>query len=156
MTESNGRIVFNYYDANNELVFVKYRTVGKDGQWTRETDTMPILYGMWLVNINKPMIIVEGEWDALAVSECGIDNVVSVPSGSKDFSWIENCWDWLQQIDEFILFGDNDAPGREMTEKLIVKLGEDRCRIGQNKYKDANELLYREGAQAVREAIDHR
>ena len=41
-----------------------------------------------------------------------------------------------------------------MTEKLIVKLGEDRCRIGQNKYKDANELLYREGTQAVREAID--
>ena len=154
VTENDGKICFNYYDDKNELVFRKYRSIGKEPQWIREKDTMPILYGMWRIDTTKPVICVEGESDQLAVVESGINNVVSVPSGAKDFSWIENCWDWLQQIDEFILFGDTDEPGREMTEKLIVKLGEDRCRVGDNKYKDANELLYREGKDAVRNAIE--
>lgn len=154
VTEKDSRIIFNYYNQDNELVFRKYRTNGKDAQWTREADTMPILYGMWAVDVKKPVVLVEGELDALAVSESGIDNVVSVPSGANDFTWVENCWEWLEQVNDFVLFGDTDEPGREMIKKLIIKLGEDRCRKGENKYKDANELLYREGAKAVKNAIE--
>ena len=154
ITEKDEKLVFNYYDQDGQLVFIKYRTVGKDGQWQREAGTKPILYGMWMIDTTKPVVIVEGEWDALACSESGVENVVSVPSGANDFSWVENCWEWLECINDFILFGDNDDPGREMMKKIIIKLGEHRCRKAENPYKDANELLYHKGVQAVKSAIE--
>src|SRR3990172_7051900 len=103
---------------------------------------------------DKPLIITEGECDALAVEEAGISNAVSVPSGAKDFTWIDNCWDWLNEFERIVLFGDADIPGEEMVKQICMKLGEERCFIVEQKYKDANELLYREGKEAVKKAVE--
>ena len=159
VTEKNGNFVFNYYDENNELVFVKYRPArkikkGERKAW-REKDGKPILYGMWKVDKQYPLVICEGEFDALALSQAGVKNAVSVPSGNNDFTWIDLCWDWLQGIDKIIIFGDKDEPGKEMEKKLIAKLGEERCYTTENKYKDANELLFKEGPEAVRKAVEN-
>jgi len=158
VAEKNDMYVFPYYDENNELVFIKYRPIGRihNGQkkGSREPGGKPILWGMNMVDITKPLIIVEGEFDAIAVSECGVDNVVSVPSGAQDLSWIELCWDWLDKINKFILFGDNDKPGQEMMKKIIIRLGEDRCYIVHHEYKDANDILYYKGKEAVIKAIE--
>jgi len=157
--EKNKNIVFKYFDENNELVFVKYRPAkklkkGERKAW-REKDGKPILYGMWLIDKDKPLVITEGEFDALAVYEAGYKNVVSVPSGNKDFTWVDTCWDWLQDIQKIIIWGDNDEPGREMVKKLIPKLGEEKCFLVETKYKDANEMLYREGKDAVIETVNN-
>lgn len=155
-TDGKGNIAFPYYQ-DNELVLVKYRPCGKiqKGQkkaW-RSKDGKPVFWGMDLCTTDKPLIITEGEMDTLACAEAGIDNVVSVPSGTNSLGCVETCWDWLEQFKEIILFGDNDEPGQEMIRKLILKLGEWRCKTVDNPFKDANILLYRNGKEAVSRAV---
>ena len=157
--EKDGNFVFRYFDENNQLVFVKYRPArkiekGERKAW-REKETKPILYGLWKVDKSKPLIITEGEFDTLAIYEAGIRNVVSVPSGNKDFEWINHCWDFIKDIKKIVIWGDNDEPGQEMVKKLIGKLGEEKCYIVEVKgVKDANELLYVKGKEEVKKAIE--
>jgi len=155
-SDNCGNILFPYYESG-ELVFVKFRPARKikEGErkaW-RESETKPVLWGMDLCDPTEPLIITEGEIDALSVYEGGFRNAVSVPSGCEDFSWVETCWEWLNQFDKVIIFGDNDPAGREMTKKIIQKLGSHRCAVVDCQRKDANELLYRDGIEAVRQAI---
>lgn len=158
ITQKDNNYVFSYYDENNVLTFVKYRPIGKikedQKKAFREADTKPILFNMNNIDITKPVVITEGEFDTLAVYEAGYKNVISVPSGSSDFTWIETCWNWLDNLNKIILFGDNDKPGREMINNVILKLGEHRCYVAQHDYKDANEVLYYQGANAVVKAIE--
>lgn len=155
-SDERGNIVFPYYE-NDELVMLKFRKPekykGKGRKSWREEGGKPVLWGMDLCDINKPLVITEGEPDALACDTAGVENVVSVPSGNEDLTWIETCWDWLQNFSKIILFGDNDEAGQKMIKNIIVRLGEDRCYIAEHEYKDANELLYRKGAEAVRQAV---
>ena len=48
----------------------------------------------------------EGQLDSLSVAESGIENAVSVPNGKNGFTWVPYCWDWLQNFDTLIVFGD--------------------------------------------------
>ena len=74
---------------------------------------------------------------------------MSVPAGCENLKWVEECWDWLDQFNEIIIFGDNDVPGRRMVSQLSKRLGESRCRIVEQypldnegrECKDANEIL---------------
>lgn len=156
--DDKGNIVFPYY-RNGELVFVKFRPArkiekGERKMW-READTEPILFGMDLCGPEKPLCIFEGETDAMSGYEAGIPNCVSVPSGAEDLTWLDTCFEWLQQFKTIYLFGDNDDPGRDMIQKLIVRLSDHRLFIVHHPYKDANELLYREGPEAVKQAYDN-
>jgi len=154
-SDDKGNIVFPYYE-NGQVVMIKFRPAKKveKGQmkaW-REEGGKPVLWGMEICDPGKPLVITEGEIDALACEESGIPNAVSVPSGAEDLTWVENCWEFLEKFKSIILFGDNDEPGQEMVRKLIVKLGEYRCSIVKHEFKDANELLFRQGPEAVKKA----
>lgn len=159
--DGHGNIVFPFFETAtaDKPVFVKYRPAHKVQQnerksW-RDTDTKPVLFGMWRCDPVKPLCIFEGEIDALSGSEAGIPNSVSVPSGCEDTGWLDTCYDWLQQFDSIYLFGDNDEPGRQMQQKLRTIFSEDhRVFIVEHPCKDANELLFRQGAEAVRSAYD--
>ena len=150
--EVNGAIAFPYYE-NGELVFMKYRTPEFPCKNWREKDGKPILWGMDKCTHDKPLVITEGEPDTLAVLESGVDNVVSVPSGAEDLTWIELCWDWLDKFKEIIIWGDNDEPGRKMQETVIKRLGTWRCKVVESPHKDANKHLAKEGGLSVRKAI---
>lgn len=190
-SDDKGNIVFPFY-RNNELIFVKYRkpkmfttqmeeynkrlakaseeekkNIKKPLKEWRMPDTEPILFGMDNVSFNKPLIITEGQVDALSVYEAGCHNVVSVPSGCEDMEWITLCYDWLDKFNQIILFGDNDEPGLEMTATLMKRLGEDRCMVpkeypelilnGQaynRQCKDANEILRCYGPEGLKSIID--
>ena len=162
--DSNGNIIFPFYE-NDTLTFVKYRkpvipSPSKMKEW-QEPSTKPILFGMQTCTFSKPLVICEGEIDALSCSEAGIDNVVSVPSGCDDLYWVELCWDWLEQFKSIVLFGDNDAPGHKMVDQLVKRFGEERCKVVQNypdkedgeQCKDANEILLECGDLALSEAF---
>jgi 5S rRNA maturation endonuclease (ribonuclease M5) len=112
---------------------------------------------MHLINTHDPLVITEGQFDTLALIEAGIQNVVSVPSGSNDFSWIDNCWDWLLKFNKIILFGDNDAPGQKMITEVIKRLGEERCYtvVNDTKGKDANEILVYYGVDKLHDMINN-
>lgn len=151
-SDDKGNIVFPYFE-DKELVFVKFRPSkkvekGERKAW-RESETKPILWGMQLCDISKPLIITEGEIDTLSLYECGLENAVSVPSGSEDLSWIDNCWEWLNKFNKIIFFGDNDSAGKEMVKNCVQRLGAYRCSVVDCDTKDANELLYKQGKEAV-------
>ncbi len=154
--EAKGNIVFPYYE-NGELVLLKFRKPEKyngEGQkaW-REKGGKPVFWGMDDCNPSKPLVITEGEYDALALTEAGVPNVVSVPSGSEDLECVTNCWDWLQKFDKVVIWPDNDEPGQKMARELINKLSPWRCWIVKVDHKDANEMLFKEGKIATRDAV---
>lgn len=156
----NNVYVFQYFDENNELVYVSYRGIGRGAiKGGCEANTKPILWGMNNIDFDKPLVITEGQPDAMCVWQSGYKNVVSVPNGSKNLKWIDNCWDWLQNIKEFIIYADNDSPGMEMANNISERL--DNCKIAYHMdFKDANELMYHKGEKEVlkliREAINRK
>lgn len=172
--DERGNIVFPFY-RNDELIYVKYRKPQKydkndknrgPKEWANK-NTEPILFGMDMVSFNRPLIITEGQIDAMSLYEAECRNVVSVPTGCCNFEWIDLCWDWLEKFSQIILFGDNDEPGIEMMNVLMKRLGEDRCMIPQDypeviingnpqgrQCKDANEILYFYGPEYLKEFIE--
>lgn len=166
-SDSKGNIVFPFYE-NGSLVFVKYRKPRKHQptdrspkEW-REPGTKAILFGMDSCSFSKPLVICEGQIDAMALCEAGVQNVVSVPSGCEDTSWIENCWEWLEKFKSIILFGDSDDPGRRMVQHVAHRLDESRCLIVEDYpqkpsggiCKDANEILYYHGEMKLVEMVE--
>jgi len=152
--DDKGNLMFPYYDEDGEHVFSKFRPArkinsGERKMW-REAGTKPVLFGMHLCKPEMGMLtITEGEIDALSCYEAGITNVVSIPSGTEDFSWIDTCWDFLGRYDDIALFGDNDEAGLAMIKKLKAKLSDHRLWVVKHDEKDANLLLYRQGKLAV-------
>ena len=160
--DSSGMIVFPFYERGS-LIYVKYRRPWKPtpdelrvrGKEWQVPDTKPILFNLDNIDPFQPVYLTEGMVDAMALYEAGIHNVVSVPGGSDNQHWIEHCWDQLEKVQEFVLFGDNDPPGREMVSRVSKRLGEYRCKVI-NEYpeipgsngaycKDADEILVRLG-----------
>lgn len=151
----NPCFVFQYFDDKNELQFISYREVKKKGfKGGCETNTKPILWGMWHIDLEKPVVLTEGQPDAMAVWESGYKNVVSVPSGSNNYTWIDHCWDWLQKVKEFILFGDNDAPGEKFIAEVANRLGKIKCKVVEHPQKDANAILFHQGKETVLKLIE--
>ena len=170
-SDENGNMVFPFY-RGGELVYVKYRKPKKhtkeDGpkEW-QMSNTEPILFGMDNVAYGKPLVITEGQLDAMSLYEAGVHNVVSVPCGCNNMEWVSNCWEWLENFNEIILFGDSDEPGIEMVSTLMKRLGEDRCMIPKeypelvfngksyNRIcKDANEILCCYGPEGLKTIVD--
>lgn len=154
--DPKGNIVFPFY-AGEDLTFVKFRKTERRSksepkEW-QVPNTRPILFGMHLCSKEHPLVITEGEIDALSLSEAGIPNCVSVPCGCENQRWIEECWDFLEGFESIILFGDNDPPGKRMINTLLKRLGEYRCRVVEDypelpdgrECKDANDILVQLG-----------
>lgn len=172
--DDNGNIAFEYYDSNSVLTMVKYRPSRKINKengdiksWCqKDADTAPILWRMDKINPSQPLTITEGELDTLAVMECGVHNVVSVPLGSQNLHWIEECFDWLEQFESIIICGDNDDAGVKMRKEAISRLGSWRCKYvdipkvmtdkngNRRSVKDANEVLFYCGAETLRNMIN--
>lgn len=157
-SDEKGNIVMPYYE-NGKLVLVKFRPSHKinkskgDIKSWRETGGKPVFWGMDECKFELPLVIVEGEMDAMALDECGIKNVVSVPSGCEDLTCVELCWDWLTKFKKITIWGDNDEPGQKMVRSLINRLGEFRCSVISSNRKDANEVLYFDGKDKVIETL---
>ena len=126
-----------------------------------ETKKIPHDDLVYCVNVPTGMILVRqegkisvsGNCDAIALDEAGIENVVSVPSGSQDLTWIENCWEWLEQFKQIIIWGDNDEPGKKMVREVITRLGDWRCYVVDSEHKDANVSLAIDGPLKTAERV---
>ena len=162
--DEKGNILFPF-THDGELIYVKHRKLNRSKNEPKEwmdRDTRPILFGMDLCNPDLSLIVTEGEIDALSLYEAGASNVVSVPAGCENLKWIEECWDWLEQFDDIILFGDNDVPGRRMVAQVVKRLGESRCQVVEDypldmegrEFKDANEILVELGPFELLDCLD--
>lgn len=157
---------FPYY-RNGQLVGAKYRCI-EDKDFTQDAGGAHDFFGIDLVNETKPIVIVEGEIDALTGIECGIENVVSVPSGApikvadgkvlatedKKFSFVWNAFEVLSKAPYIVIATDNDSPGQALAEELARRIGKHKCRLTKFDHKDLNEVLLEQGKEAVREIIN--
>ncbi|MCQ2078101.1 MAG: AAA family ATPase [Bacteroidaceae bacterium] len=155
-------LVFPFYDEQNVLQFVKYRKtnfkkgVDKNKEWC-ETNTMPILFGMNHCEDFTRLVITEGQIDSLSLATAGIKNAVSVPTGASGFTWLANCWDWVNKFDEIVVFGDCEKGKITLIETLEKRLQKKVKCVKHEDYlceKDANDILQKYGKDALIRAVD--
>lgn len=160
--DKNNILVFPFYDGDGVLQFVKYRKTDfvrgrdKNKEWS-ETDTMPILFGMDRCVDFGSLVITEGQIDSLSLSEAGIPNAVSVPTGAMGFTWLDNVWDWIMKFSEIIVFGDNEKGKITLVDELSRRLPKKIRVVRREDYlgeKDANEILVKYGTEALRVAVE--
>ena len=148
--------VFQYF-LNGELEYVTYRVQHKATQSSDkggcEKNTKSILWGMDHIDKSKPIVITEGQIDAMSVYQSGYKNVVSIPAGANNMKWIDNCWEWLQECTEFILWKDNDEAGSQCEKAIKTRLKNVKVVYSED-CKDANELLYKFGKDTVMEIVN--
>lgn len=112
----------------------------------------------------QPLLITEGELDAITAIQSGHIRSVSVPNGSKALS-DENINHILDNVDDeetIIIAADNDPAGMEMLNELASRIGKSRCKYlvypklssdSKERCKDLNETLQLYGNEAVKETI---
>jgi twinkle protein len=160
------------YTERGRVVNHKYRTA--QDKRHRMDEGAPLT--LWnhdalLEQSDQPVIITEGEWDALAAMTAGFSRCVSVPNGApqqatdnpeeaKRYEFLWRSKDLLDRVNRFVIATDGDEPGRILANDLARFLGPERCKFieypdheGQQ-FKDLNEVLAALGPAAVRSTVD--
>jgi twinkle protein len=175
----NGKLAFEYR-RNGVLQYRKVRIETEDGKsFMRDrkgAETCLFLEHVLQTDpdLSSPLVICEGEIDALSLVQAGVANVVSVPDGAqleeigkgkivpeddKAFGWL---WDenglkpHLAQFERIVLATDSDKKGKVLREELAVRFERWRCDYVTypEGCKDANEVLVRHGGAALLKAIE--
>lgn len=120
-----------------------------------------------------PLIITEGEFDALSFLAAGATHAVSVPNGSpleapgkgeivpSEDNAFRYLWErgklkaGLQSFGKIILATDDDHKGRVLRDELAIRLGRSRCWWVRypDGCKDANEVLVAHGPDVLQDMI---
>lgn len=161
-THNENVLVFPFYDDQNVLQFVKYRKTNFDKRFDKnkewcEAETMPILFGMAQCEDFTRLVITEGQLDSLSLATCGIKNAVSVPTGALGFTWLANCWDWVNKFQEVVVFGDYEKGKITLIETLEKRLQMKVKCVRPQDYlceKDANDILRKYGKEAIIRAVE--
>ncbi len=169
LNKSADCIGFPYF-KDGAIIAAKYRSFpAKD--FTQDAGGAHDFFGIDFVDKGKPLIIVEGEIDALTLMEAGIENAVSVPSGApikvadgkvlpsedKKFAYVWNAREILDAVPYVVLATDQDGPGQALAEELARRIGKEKCRVAKFDAKDLNDIYLdptRQGAQSLRDIID--
>lgn len=154
---------FQFY-KDEKLLMNKFRLLREAGftkegkkerkEW-KEPGGLHILWNMDNIDKEVPVVLTEGMIDASSVYEAGYKNVVSIPSGTNDLTWIDNCYDWIQEIKEWIIYVDNDIAGEKLKNELLTKLGYSKCRVVKHELKDTNDELKILGKEYILRAINN-
>ena len=160
--DNKGNIVFVYKNELGEHITNKYRParkINKDKKelkmWFESETNINTLYLMDKADITKPLVICEGEFDALSLIESGYKNSVSVPTGCKSTEWITTNWTWLEQFEEVILWYDNDEAGKEGVKEVFNRLPNKVVKVVYSDIcNDINELLFKYGKLAVLKQLE--
>lgn len=148
-------INFNYY-RNGKLVNCKYRDGDKNFRLVGGAEL--VFYGLDNIKEHDVCYIVEGEMDALSLTEAGINNVVSVPNGAskgtQKLQYLDNSYQYFENKRQIILFTDNDAAGIALRNELARRLGHYRCKyVDSGDFKDANDILAQAGAKTLLDTL---
>jgi twinkle protein len=131
--------------------------------------------------LSQPLIITEGEFDALAAIQCGFLRTISVPDGapppgnrsaeeaarSPKYAWLQavSAFTTKERAPEIIIAADGDENGGALLHDLSHQLGRPRCKRlvyplakdpekrGRPRLKDLNEVLEDYGHRGVVETI---
>lgn len=167
------------YIANGELVRNKYRTLGADKQFSQDAGAKQTAFNQDCLNDStlndEPVVIVEGEIDAISAIQAGFLRTISVPGGapaetteapqeSKRYEWLRELMQSqlsLARAKKIVLAVDNDGPGNNLFADLATMLGRARCyrvtypfgRDKAKRLKDLNDVLQAYGDAGVRKTL---
>jgi twinkle protein len=159
------------FTKNGVTVNAKYRPVDPTGNdpdlktFAQESNAEPVWYGLDWCKDQPQVIIVEGEFDALAFRQAGFDAVLSVPSGSpgtlqkeytKRFEFFPSGEKVLEQAAVVYIAIEKDQAGNIMAEELARRIGKEKCFRTNfpDGCKDANDVLVQHGKDALVRCID--
>lgn len=149
-------ICFNFYE-NGQLVNTKFRT-SPEKHFALVQGAELIPYHIDAIRGSATCIITEGEYDAAAFVTAGRTDVISVPNGAnRNLDWMDRFAESHFEDKRVVYLAvDTDTKGNELRRELLRRIGPERCRIvtyGAD-CKDANELLIKEGPDALLRALD--
>jgi len=161
---------FPYFDERGVRTGAKLRSIKAKG-FTAQGAARNF-FGIERLIPNEPIVICEGEMDALSVTEAGMPNAMSVPHGAppvpksgtksdsndKRLECVWNARDLLEAAPKVIIAVDSDGPGDALAEELARRIGKAKCwRVRWPEgVKDANEFLLAHGAADLREYIEEK
>lgn len=175
--DPQGNIICFPFIEHGQDVGCKYR--GKNKRfWQRKGGRKTFwncdaLYSPAVQDQGAPLIITEGEIDALTAIDCGFQTTVSVPDGAPavrdgekpedlpeidadrekegKFEFVYRNRDALRRVKRFIIASDNDPPGQRLAAELVRRFGAARCHFVQypEGCKDLNEVRMQYGPDAV-------
>lgn len=155
----------------------KMRTLGAEKRFHQEGDG-PIPWNEDVLRdesmASLPLIITEGEVDALTAIQCGFVRAISVPDGApmeaskepfgeRRYAWVKDVAPLMmrQHVPEIILAVDGDEPGHALMQDLSVMLGRSRCKFltyplakDGRRLKDLNDVLMEYGHRGVTETLN--
>lgn len=159
----------------------KYRTIGDaPKQFRQDKDAQKV---WWNYNVlldrsldDVPLVITEGEMDALIALQCGHARTMSAPDGapaqaigdnatSQKYSYVTDSLPSMgfDVVKEIILATDGDGPGMNLMNDLALRLGKGRCKWvqypltekgGTKRCKDLNEVYLCYGQKGVTEVLN--
>lgn len=148
------------YVERGRIVNHKYRLISEKRHQMDEGGRLVLWnHDCLLEQSDKPVVICEGEWDALVALSLGW-RAVSVPNGSSggegELSYLWEARALLNEVKSFILATDSDEPGLKLRANLVAHLGADRCSFvdyGAD-CKDLSDTLQVYGKEAVAEVLN--
>lgn len=154
-----GDIAFPYYKYESVIGY-KTRKPTKDPgkpKMKSVTGSKPYLYNIQNTEESAELILCEGEFDCMVISQCGYQNVVSVGAGANSLSTlIEQAKDFLNKFEILIVVSDNDESGHNM-DKLFIETFKDKVKLIDKKlykHKDINEEYIKFGETKIIEIIE--
>jgi twinkle protein len=149
-------LVFNYY-KEGDLVYQKARTKDKQFVSKRVKEGAPIpLYREDHISYEEPVLIVEGEMDALSFCEAGFYNVISPPHGAGTNKLLFEEFAKKTTTHGVIICVDNDEKGKQLKHMLLeVFHGQSIREINiVPSCKDINDVLVKYGVEGVEYAFN--
>lgn len=184
VARAGGEALLIPFRRQGAVVRRKYRHFDREeGKWTADAGGLRIAYNEDCLRddvlISQPLIITEGELDAIAAIQSGWLRTISVPDGApppgertkadleagSKYAWLKDIWGLLtkDRVGEIILAVDGDENGAALLQDLSVLLGRARCKFltypkgrkdrGRERCKDLNEVLEDYGFKGVVETL---
>jgi len=136
--------IANHKTTNGKVVGQKIRTAGKEFS-VRGNLKEAGLYGQWLWRDGgKNVTIVEGELDALSMSQA-FDHkwaVVSLKTGAAGAKRdIKQAIEWLEKFESVVFMFDNDEVGQKAAIECAALLSPRKAKIAKLPLKDASDMI---------------
>jgi len=154
----NGRDLVIPYRRDDKIVNRKYR--GPQKRFRQDPGAPRMFWNEDSLRdatlANEPLVVTEGELDALAAIQAGFPRAVSVPDGAgSNLEFIGKIWPLIKDVGQVILCGDGDEPGRKLNSELARRFGAVRCAwvAYPDGTKDLGDILRLKGEEAVGDAL---
>lgn len=158
------------YVFRGRRINTKHRTVIGPKRFAQEPNAVKCMWNADVITDTSldhlPLVITEGELDAIACLQSDIARTASVPDGAPPkaqgerddglkYEFLEAHLKDLRQVKEIVLAVDDDMPGINLLNDLAIRLGRHRCKFVRypEGCKDPADVLRKHGPEEVRRLI---